>query len=117
MGTLYTTEQIQTGDWVRNLSATSYRGWKAFYHSVRWTRKRREILARDHYACVLCRQQGKYKRADTVHHVKHLKDAPELALTNENLISLCAACHDKQHPERGFGAQAAAKGYRNEERW
>lgn len=38
--------------------------------------------------------------AVTVHHIEHLKAAPELALTLSNLESLCAACHEREHPER-----------------
>lgn len=36
----------------------------------------------------------------TVHHVKHVDEFPELAFAGENLVSLCNACHNKQHPEK-----------------
>lgn len=39
--------------------------------------------------------------ATTVHHIKHLDEHPELALVDSNLISLCADCHNKAHPEKG----------------
>lgn len=93
----YTEEEQKIGEWIRDLSARSYRGWKAFYHTREWKKKRTEILERDHYGCTMCRAKGKYTRADTVHHVKHLKDAPELALDDGNLMSLCASCHDEVH--------------------
>ena len=83
---MFTDKQLNTGKWVRKLSAESYRGWKAFYHTTEWKRKRKEVLKRDHNACVRCRQLGKYTKAVTVHHVKHLKDVPELALTADNLV-------------------------------
>lgn len=35
-----------------------------------------------------------------VHHIKPLRDAPELALDLANLVSLCDACHDEAHPEK-----------------
>jgi len=109
-----TQEQAAVGEWVRGMAASSPRGWKAFYHSMDWRRKRKAILLRDHGACVLCRARGKYTPADTVHHIKHLKDCPELALTDDNLISLCAPCHEQQHPERN---KAASRGFLNAERW
>ncbi|HBA62600.1 MAG TPA: HNH endonuclease [Lachnospiraceae bacterium] len=96
----YTKEQLETGEWVRKISTESYRGWKAFYHTSAWKRKRKSILRRDKYACQRCRQQGKYTRADTVHHKKHLRKVPELALTDSNLISLCTVCHEAMHPEK-----------------
>lgn len=110
---LYTDDEMKTGEWVRTISAQSSRGWHAFYHTIAWRKKRVAILRRDHYACVRCRAQGKYTRAATVHHVKHLRDCPELALTDSNLQSLCASCHEEMHPEYRF----RPRGYSNEERW
>ncbi|MEC1547497.1 HNH endonuclease [Bacillus rugosus] len=34
---------------------------------------------------------------------KHKRDHPELALTLENLVSLCNPCHNRRHPEKGAG--------------
>ena len=103
----YTEDQLKTGEWVRKISADSYREWKAFYHTGQWKRKRRQILARDRNACQRCRQQGKYARAVTVHHKRHLKAVPELALTDDNLVSLCAECHEAMHPEKHKKTRAA----------
>lgn len=110
---LYTESEIQTGQWVRKISAESWRGWKAFYHTGPWKRKRLEILRRDHYACQRCRMKGMYGRAVIVHHIQHLKDVPELALTDSNLISLCGQCHDEVHPEK----HKRKSGFENVERW
>lgn len=110
---LFNNEQLQTGEWVRKITAQSYRGWKAFYHTTAWKHKRKKILKRDHNSCQRCRQEGRYTRAVTVHHIKHLKDVPELALTDDNLISLCNKCHEKMHPER----HKKRYGYKNVERW
>lgn len=38
--------------------------------------------------------------ASTVHHIKHVDERPELAFTDDNLISLCTGCHNKAHPEK-----------------
>ena len=73
----------------------------SFYQSTEWKRKREAILARDNYQCQECRRYGKLRQAVTVHHKQHLEDHPELAFDNDNLISLCRACHDKAHPEKG----------------
>jgi hypothetical protein len=36
-----------------------------------------------------------------VHHLKHLRQYPELALTDDNLISVCGWCHENiYHPEK-----------------
>ena len=45
----------------------------------------------------MCRDKGKYRKADCVHHVKEVKEYPELALTFDNLMSLCNTCHNEVH--------------------
>ena len=99
----YTDEEIATGEWVRSLAENSPLGIRAFYRTERWRKFRREILARDHYACQRCKAEGRgYVRADTVHHIVHLKADPNLALTESNLISVCASCHDLYHPDKHY---------------
>lgn len=71
-----------------------------FYKTMAWRRKRLEILERDNYECQLCKREGKYNKGNTVHHIKHLEDRPDLALVDDNLLSVCAACHNREHPER-----------------
>ena len=73
----------------------------SFYHSTAWNRKREQIFKRDNYMCVECKRYGRQRQAVTVHHIKHYEDFPELALVDSNLVSLCAACHNKAHPEKG----------------
>ena len=72
-----------------------------FYLSSKWKRKREQILRRDNYLCQNCKRYGRQRQAATVHHIKHYDEFPELALKDDNLISLCAACHNLQHPEKG----------------
>lgn len=110
---MFTEQQLKTGEWVRKAAAVSYRGWKAFYHTTAWKKKRKQILARDHNACQRCRGKGRYRQAVTVHHVRHLKDVPELALEDGNLVSLCSECHEEMHPEK----HKRRMGYENEEKW
>ena len=72
----------------------------AFYHSQRWLHKRDVILRRDGYRCQNCKRYGRIREAVTVHHIQHLDDRPDLALDPQNLVSLCAACHNAAHPEK-----------------
>lgn len=82
-----------------------------FYKTPAWRRARRQALERDLYLCVEC--MGAYRRreisapksATVVHHIKPLAGHPEMALDLDNLESLCDACHNKKHPEKGAGRQ------------
>ena len=73
------------------------------YRSAKWKQKRARILRRDAYMCQRCRRYGKITAATIVHHIKHAEEYPELAYDDENLISLCDACHNKVHPEKAEG--------------
>ena len=76
-----------------------------FYLSSKWKRKRKSILIRDKYQCQDCKRYGRMREATEVHHIKHLDEFPELAYDNNNLISLCHACHNARHPEKGRTAR------------
>ena len=86
-----------------------------FYKIYQWTKKRRKILRRDNYECQRCKSDGRYHNAECVHHIKHLRDRPDLALTDSNLISLCYACHNIVHPEK-LHLNLKRK-FKNDERW
>lgn len=73
---------------------------KKFYKTKSWKDKRKEILQRDNFECQLCKHKGRYSKATTVHHKKHYDKFPQLALTDNNLISVCSICHNKLHPEK-----------------
>lgn len=83
---------------------------KAFYDWPEWQQLRAAVLALDHWECVRCRARGRYARARVVHHVRHLRDRPDLALSvwlelpgggrgERQLVSLCKRCHEDEHPE------------------
>lgn len=57
-------------------------------------------MQRDKYVCQECKRNNKFSLATTVHHKKHLKEHPELGLIDENLESVCTACHNTLHPEK-----------------
>ena len=65
----------------------------------------------DRHECQICKSHGRYRRSDLVHHIKHLKHFPELALDiyytdadgqrKRNLLSVCRECHEVEcHPGR-----------------
>lgn len=71
----------------------------------RWRHTRLAALRRDGYQCQICRRYGRMVEATEVHHIKHADEYPELAFDLDNLISLCKACHNKQHPEKAKAAR------------
>ena len=96
----------------------------AFYIWTPWIRLRSEVLDEDRHECQRCKERGKYTKANTVHHVKHVKAHPELALEKcyiddageqrRNLISLCHDCHEREH---GYRVKHKRKKPLTEERW
>lgn len=80
------------------------------YTAAKWKRKRAAILRRDGYMCRYCRRYGRRREATEVHHIKHADEYPELAYVDSNLVSLCHACHNAQHPEKARAATAARRG-------
>jgi 5-methylcytosine-specific restriction enzyme A len=72
-----------------------------FYNTKAWKKKRLYILNRDGYLCQECRKYGRNTEAKIVHHIIEVEDQPELKLKNDNLISVCPSCHNKEHPEKG----------------
>lgn len=90
---------------------------RRFYRSPEWRTKRREILQRDNGECQQCKREGKFSPANTVHHIVPLLERPDLALDDDNLESLCAACHNREHPEKFFQATGLTRTRRFPERW
>ncbi|MFQ9545600.1 MAG: HNH endonuclease [Clostridium sp.] len=85
-----------------------------FYVSRPWKKLRQEVINQSNKECQLCKAKGKVSTATTVHHIKHLKDHPELALTRSNLMAVCKECHNELHPEKH---RYKFKEVINEERW
>ena len=81
-----------------------------FYKTTKWIRKRSHILRRDGYQCQECRKYGRMTPAVYVHHIQHLEDRPDLALVDSNLESVCMACHNKLHPEKGTKSRRMQRG-------
>ena len=68
-----------------------------FYNTRTWNELRERKRKLEHYECERCRKKGKYKKGNTVHHKKYLRDRPDLALDINNLECLCDDCHYDEH--------------------
>ena len=96
--------------WIRDLE--SHGKVYKFYKSKEWLELRQKILEENHFECAKCKSKGRIKRAVTVHHVNHVHDRPDLALSRtyvdtlgverNNLEPLCARCHNEEHGRYGF---------------
>jgi 5-methylcytosine-specific restriction protein A len=71
-----------------------------FYKSPEWRAARAQYL-QDHPLCENCLAQDRVTPATLVHHKQRVRDHPELALDPANFKSLCDACHNPEHPEKG----------------
>lgn len=95
-----------------------------FYNSRGWRRLSHEVITEQNNECQHCKQRGKVKPATVAHHVKHLREYPELAYCRyyidtdgtrcRQLVALCAACHEAEH-KRGFAPKK--EHFRNSEKW
>jgi 5-methylcytosine-specific restriction enzyme A len=90
-----------------------------FYKGKDWNALRLKALKRDNHECQLCKGKGKYRKADCVHHMKEVKEHPELALTLDNLQCLCNNCHNEVHDRRNIYElnRKNEPKFMNEERW
>ena len=88
-----------------------------FYTSRTWRRKASHIRKRDNDECQCCKSKGLFRKAECVHHKKEIKQYPELALTDDNLISLCSSCHNEIHEKFKYNSKRIKKRYANEEKW
>ena len=95
--------------WIKKL--IQYHNIKAFYNCGLWENLRLEVLKDQNNECQVCKAKGLYTDAVTVHHVKYVRDYPELALTKENCMSVCKECHYEIHHKVKYKIQL------NEEKW
>jgi 5-methylcytosine-specific restriction protein A len=69
-----------------------------YYHSKEWNKVRDAKLERNPL-CEMCEHDGYIKPASLVHHIKPVIDGGDSSA--DNLMSLCASCHNKVHSEKG----------------
>lgn len=74
-----------------------------FYHSKKWERIRRAVLARDGYRCQVAARYGKNIEANTVHHIFPRDEYPQYQWQGWNLIAVSHEAHENMH-ERNGGA-------------
>ena len=94
-----------------------------FYLTGWWKAKCREVKRIDRNECQICKHVYKrFRRGTIVHHIKHLKDRPDLALSiydpdtgERQLVLVCKRCHEDQHPE-SLRKKSTVKFF-PEERW
>lgn len=71
-----------------------------FYHSQAWRKLRLQALERDKHLCQVCLQHNELTFADTVHHIKPIRQNEAKKLSLNNLISVCRKCHNELHREK-----------------
>lgn len=82
---------------------------RSFYRSKQWKDVREYVIRRDKYLCQRCGRP-----AEEVHHIIHL--TPEnihdnnIALSADNLISLCRDCHQREHVNDKIDGMLESKG-------
>jgi 5-methylcytosine-specific restriction endonuclease McrA len=64
--------------------------YQAYLSSAKWRRLRNEVLLRDKHRCVKCH----WNRDLHVHHLTYERMGDELL---EDLVTLCARCHGREH--------------------
>lgn len=101
-------EGKQAGAWLPRLEGLIEAGEETKFYSWRqWRRLAQKVREKlDNNECQLCKARGRYRRGTIVHHVKHLQDRPDLALSvwdpdtgERQLITVCKQCHELEHPE------------------
>lgn len=77
---------------------------KGFYKTKVWQDTREYIMSRDARLCQDCLKKGRITTAEEVHHIIELTPEnmtdPDIALNENNLISLCRECHKARHGAR-----------------
>lgn len=70
----------------------------AFYQSNTWRNKRNEILIRDNHECQVTKSMGQVSFEKLIiHHIRPLEYFPELALDDNNLITVSHSVHNIIH--------------------
>lgn len=63
-------------------------------YTAAWQKKAAQIKEDSSYLCAVCKAEGIFNYSSLeVHHIEKLRDAPEQAFNDDNLICLCTAHH------------------------
>ena len=71
------------------------------YKTQEWKDLRKRVLQRDGYRCTFCGADLRGFKKSRVDHIIPVKDNESLAFDMNNLRSLCPACDNKRHAEKG----------------
>lgn len=100
---------------------------KAFYDSTDYDIWHEKVLERDHYECQFF--AGKFddgihkpyriepRKATTTHHIKPIKERPDLCLDVNNGVALCFEAHEIIEGRRDFKFKRKKKKLLTEEKW
>lgn len=100
--------------------------WR-FYKSKEFIDVRKEVFDEQHNECYYHRKKGKIVKGTICHHIYHVRDYPQYALSKYvidedgrrtiNLICVCHKCHENIcHPDR-FKKNKKIISDKYEERW
>lgn len=79
---------------------------------------RHKVMKKHNYECQACKRRGRYRKAKNVHHIKPVKEYPQIewSLNENNLEAVCIQCHNELD-EKHLIKKDKKKSYMNEERW
>ena len=89
-GHIHLVEELKKQYW-RKYDQCRESSRKRGYDST-WDKLRNQFLMKNPL-CHDCLLKGTITPANEVHHVKKLREHPELRLVSDNLMSLCRSCH------------------------
>lgn len=84
------TNREKTRRYDKARGTTSERGYGTDWQKVRAVQLKQFPVCQ----CDRCREMGRVKPADTVHHIQSVERAPELRLDPDNLKSMAWECHE-----------------------
>lgn len=76
---------------------TYHKRFDRFYQSAAWRKIRAEKFATENGMCERCRKKGIVREGVEVHHKLSIEECWEKRLDFDNLVLLCADCHNKMH--------------------
>jgi 5-methylcytosine-specific restriction protein A len=84
----------------RKASAEDYRPGSSDRYGSQWAGLSARYRAK-HPLCEQCLAEGKTTPAIEVHHIRKVRDSPELVYEWSNLMSVCRSCHIRLDKSNG----------------
>ncbi len=83
---------------------------ETYYKRKRHLEWRKKVLRRDKYLCKECAKYGRRTPATHAHHIRSVKEWPELRYVVSNGVALCAGCHNKIEPRNRIATHNRHRG-------